>query len=248
MISCRGVHDRITQALEVGDHAGHLHDRQATQAQVSHAMQDLSGQEWPKGRRFLFVWNVTVIYLPDDERDDEREVESRGEKRMLCNTRYCVFLLIILFLVTVVANPVSAAEQDEYAGAARFGHPGDGSHVDRTIEITAVDLAFKPGSVTVQRGQTVKFVVTDRGKLTHAFVIGPELVQQEHDKEMLQMTPQQRQEEMAKSPNGLLMQPGQTKTLVWTFDTPLDQLQYACHVPGHYQAGMRGTISIRPQS
>jgi uncharacterized cupredoxin-like copper-binding protein len=36
---------------------------------------------------------------------------------------------------------------------------------------------------------------------------------------------------------------GQSVRLVYTFDNP-GTLEYGCHVPGHYPAGMRGTITI----
>lgn len=152
--------------------------------------------------------------------------------------------LAALPVVLALALPAAASDESTQQREPGFGQPGSANEANRTIDITAVDLAFKPNSVTVMRGQTVKFVVTDKGKLTHAFVIGPKSVQEEHDKEMRKMTPAQRRKEMAESPNGILLQPGQTKTLTWTFDTPLRQLQYACHVPGHYQAGMFGTIRI----
>ena len=37
--------------------------------------------------------------------------------------------------------------------------------------------------------------------------------------------------------------PGETATLVYTFDEP-GELLYGCHVPGHYAAGMVGTITV----
>jgi uncharacterized cupredoxin-like copper-binding protein len=35
------------------------------------------------------------------------------------------------------------------------------------------------------------------------------------------------------------------RRLVYTFDQP-GTLEYGCHVPGHYPAGMRGTIVVTP--
>ena len=37
--------------------------------------------------------------------------------------------------------------------------------------------------------------------------------------------------------------PGETATLVYTFDEP-GTLLIGCHVPGHYAAGMKGTITV----
>jgi uncharacterized cupredoxin-like copper-binding protein len=38
---------------------------------------------------------------------------------------------------------------------------------------------------------------------------------------------------------------GKPVRLVYTFDHP-GVLEYGCHVPGHYPAGMRGTITVTP--
>ncbi|MGH2688942.1 MAG: hypothetical protein ACRDKW_09070 [Actinomycetota bacterium] len=41
--------------------------------------------------------------------------------------------------------------------------------------------------------------------------------------------------------NTITLQTGETKQLTWRVgDTAT--LEYGCHVPGHYQAGMRGQI------
>ena len=44
-------------------------------------------------------------------------------------------------------------------------------------------------------------------------------------------------------PNAVLVAPGKTGELVWTF--PRDaRLEFACNIPGHYQTGMVGRITI----
>src|SRR3546814_11410263 len=42
-------------------------------------------------------------------------------------------------------------------------------------------------------------------------------------------------------PNSVLVEPGKTKEIVWTFPQAAD-LEFECHVPGHYEAGMVGHI------
>jgi len=44
-------------------------------------------------------------------------------------------------------------------------------------------------------------------------------------------------------PNSVLLEPGETKELVWTFPKEAT-LEFACNIPGHYQAGMVGHIDI----
>lgn len=45
-------------------------------------------------------------------------------------------------------------------------------------------------------------------------------------------------------PNSVLVGPGEKKELVWKF-TQETQLEFACNVPGHYEAGMVGKVEFR---
>lgn len=54
-----------------------------------------------------------------------------------------------------------------------FGREGDPKKVSRTIKLDMTDaLRFTPGEVTVKRGETVKFVVSNSGKRLHEMVLG----------------------------------------------------------------------------
>lgn len=46
-------------------------------------------------------------------------------------------------------------------------------------------------------------------------------------------------------PNAVSIEPGQTGELVWRF-TKTGDFDFACLVPGHFEAGMRGKIVVRP--
>ena len=46
-----------------------------------------------------------------------------------------------------------------------------------------------------------------------------------------------------KDANSILVEPGKTGELVWTFGEAT-ALEFACNVPGHYEAGMVGKISV----
>ncbi len=63
-------------------------------------------------------------------------------------------------------------------------------------------------------------------------------MQQEHADAMAHMP-----EGMAHAlPNSVTLQPGETEKLSWRFGDTV--IEYGCHEPGHYQAGMRGRITI----
>ncbi|HLH73503.1 MAG TPA: heavy metal translocating P-type ATPase, partial [Chloroflexota bacterium] len=111
---------------------------------------------------------------------------------------------------------------------------------DRTIAISANDqLRFLPDAVTVHVGETVAFQITSTGQLDHEFVIGDAAVQEEHEQEMASGS----MAGMNGSAFAFDVPAGRTATLVYTFNKP-GLLYYGCHVPGHYAAGMRGTIRV----
>jgi uncharacterized cupredoxin-like copper-binding protein len=49
--------------------------------------------------------------------------------------------------------------------------------------------------------------------------------------------------EMHEEANSVLLEPGKTGEIVWTFPSHA-KLQFACNIPGHYQSGMQGEIKL----
>jgi Cu+-exporting ATPase len=139
--------------------------------------------------------------------------------------------------IALVALAIGAAA---LAFSLRAGAP-DARQPDRSIAIGANDqLRFSPDAVTVHVGETVAFTVTNTGFVPHEFVVGDAAVQQEHEQEMASGGGMA----MGTSfPFAVDIPAGQAATLVYTFDKP-GILYYGCHVPGHYAAGMRGTITV----
>lgn len=136
---------------------------------------------------------------------------------------------------------------DGHAGGGHdfaLGRPGSPADVDRTVEIRATEMRFQPEAISVTPGETVRFVVHNEGQLRHSFLIGTRAEQRAHEKRMQDMS----RDELAahNDPNMLMLAPGETETLVWRFGRDVDgKARFACHVPGHYQAGMRGRFRLR---
>lgn len=145
------------------------------------------------------------------------------DKKLLC-------MGLLLLLAFPVSLPVHAHSQGQSDKAPK---------VDRTIQITTFDIRFDKSKLHVQAGETIRFVVTNKGKLPHEVIIGDASEQAEHEKEMQQMAGM----DMPDEPNGITLKPGQTKSLIWTFDQK-GEIEFACHVPGHYAAGMVGKIVV----
>jgi uncharacterized cupredoxin-like copper-binding protein len=102
----------------------------------------------------------------------------------------------------------------------------------RIIAIQADDeMAFSPAAITAQPGETVLFRVTNVGKAEHEFMVGPkDAVDADGGEETAEI-------------EGLAA--GQTKELSYTF-AAAGTYAFACHEPGHFEAGMFGTIALQP--
>ena len=121
-----------------------------------------------------------------------------------------------------------------------FGRPGDPKKVDRTIRIKALDtMRYDKRRLTVRAGETVRFIVTNAGRIRHEFVIGDAAEQHEHAKEMQGMSGMTMPDEA----NGISIAPGETKSIVWRF-AGLGTVELACHEAGHYEAGMVSRVTV----
>lgn len=119
------------------------------------------------------------------------------------------------------------------------GRPGETAEVDRTVAVSMSDaMDYSPASVTVARGETVRFEVTNAGQLVHEFVLGTEEEILEHH-EMMKRFPGMEHEE----PNSVSLAAGMSGDVVWQF-TEAGEVSYACLQPGHYEAGMKGAVVV----
>jgi uncharacterized cupredoxin-like copper-binding protein len=127
----------------------------------------------------------------------------------------------------------------DHADGETMGEPADASEATRTISVEAFDMAFDPESIAVEPGEVVTFEVTNTGEAVHEFFLGDSAMQQEHAEEMADMGSDMAHDE----PYSIRLQPGETKQLTWRF-AETGEVEFACHEPGHYQAGMHGQISV----
>ena len=123
-----------------------------------------------------------------------------------------------------------------------WGIAGDPARVTRTIEIRMSDaMRFKPDRVKVRQGETVRFVHHNGGKVMHEFVLGTRKELQEHA-ELMRRFPDMEHDEpyMAHVP------PDGRREIVWKFNRA-GAFDFACLIPGHYEAGMVGHIDVAPR-
>lgn len=133
-----------------------------------------------------------------------------------------------------------ADEGGDEHGSFEFGEPAMPADGGRTVEVSMADaFSYEPDAITVQAGDTIVFEVTNTGELPHEFVLGDHELQVEHEQEMADMGAGM----MTDEPNAIAVPPGETKSLAFTFTEP-GELEYACHQPGHYSAGMVGSLTV----
>lgn len=137
----------------------------------------------------------------------------------------------------------------------KIGSPANADEATRTIKIEMTDNRYDHGQIDLRKGEVVRFVVHNGGQLVHEFNIGTREMHAAHQDEMLKMM-QSGQMSPTKmkhghggmmghdDPNSVLLNPGETKELVWRFENATDGLEFACNVPGHYQAGMVGRFRV----
>lgn len=120
------------------------------------------------------------------------------------------------------------------AGTADPG-PGDAGFVAGTVAAPRVvrvvagpGYTFSPAAIVVARGETITFEVTAMGGLVHEFMVGPADAVDAN---------------APGTPEAADIGMMQTKSVTYTFDGS-GPYAFACHGTGHFEAGMRGTITV----
>ena len=120
-----------------------------------------------------------------------------------------------------------------------WGIAGDAKAAKRSVEFKMSDtMRFTPDRLDVKRGETLKLVIRNEGRMLHEFVLGTKAELDEHAALMVKFPGMEHDEPyMAHVP------PGKTGQIVWTFNRAGD-FDFACLIAGHYQAGMVGKIKV----
>lgn len=112
----------------------------------------------------------------------------------------------------------------------------------RTINIRmGDDMRFTPAHLNLREGETVRLRIANRGKVLHELVIGTADELAAHA-ELMKKHPGMQHDE----PYMAHVNAGQLGEITWTFNRPGD-FEFACLIPGHFEAGMRGTIRVTPK-
>lgn len=106
---------------------------------------------------------------------------------------------------------------------------------DTTVEVTIRFSRFHPDHFEFSSGTTVEFVVTNKDPIDHEFLIGNEHVQQIHEEGT--------EAHHGAKPGEISIPAGGTRATTYAFTQP-GRLLIGCHLPGHYDYGMKGDIDV----
>jgi uncharacterized cupredoxin-like copper-binding protein len=123
-----------------------------------------------------------------------------------------------------------------------WGVAGELAQASRTIVIDMTDaMRFMPDTIAVQEGDTVRFVVRNRGRMLHEMVIGTPDELAKHAALMAKFPDMEHD-----APYMVHVGPGKSGEIVWRFNRT-GTFEFACLIAGHYEAGMRGTLTVTPK-
>ena len=163
---------------------------------------------------------------------------------------YLILIISLFFSTTLFADK-----------NMKIGSKGKLSDVTRTIKVKMYDNYYEPNTFKIKKGETVKFEVKNLGELVHEFNIANPMMHIKHQPEMELMVENeillgdridkdkmQKMAAMDKSmghshSNSVLLAPKEEGTLIWKFENAVN-IEIACNVPGHYQAGMIAAVNL----
>lgn len=123
------------------------------------------------------------------------------------------------------------------------GKPGVAAKNTRTINVEMTDgMRFSPADISVKQGETVRFLVKNAGQLKHELVLGTPQDLKAHY-EIMKKNPEMEHADA----NMITLAAGKSGEIVWQF-TKAGMVDFACLQPGHYDAGMKGAVSVMKSS
>lgn len=155
-------------------------------------------------------------------------------------------LVMALGLMTAAGAALPHGETHKPKAAIKkeqkpWGIAGDAKAVNRTVEVRMSDrMRFTPERIEVRLGETLRLIHINDGKVLHEFVLGTRQELNEHAA-LMKKFPNMEHDE----PYMAHVKPGQKGEIIWTFNRA-GTFDFACLIPGHFDAGMVGQIIVKP--
>jgi len=159
-------------------------------------------------------------------------------------TRFTVFQLLAMAALAASGAAFASGNHagghgHDDGGETAIGKPGVAAKASRTITIEMGDnMRYTPSNIQVRRGETVRLLVKNAGQVKHELSLGTEKELLEHLEQMKRFPDMEHDE-----PGKLTLAPGTQGEIVWQF-TKAGTVNFACLIPGHYEAGVKGAIQV----
>jgi uncharacterized cupredoxin-like copper-binding protein len=148
---------------------------------------------------------------------------------------------LALFASAVCAQHGSHEAHDSAANETPFGRAAASGQAKRTVRLEMSDqMRFTPAEITVKRGEIVRFLPVNKGQVMHEMVLGTMSDLKKHAA-LMQKSPDMKHEH---EPYMTHVAPGASGELAWQFTRP-GEFYFACLIPGHFEAGMIGKVTVR---
>jgi uncharacterized cupredoxin-like copper-binding protein len=153
--------------------------------------------------------------------------------------------ILLLTAAPVIAGPGEPGHSHAHGhgeGLA-FGEPGDPGKPSREVAITMKEadgrMLFAPDKIAVKKGEQIRLKLKNEGVLDHEIVLETLEANLRHAKEM-EKNPDMEHDD----PNAKRLRPSTSAEILWKF-TKAGTFDFSCLIPGHRQAGMSGTITVK---
>jgi uncharacterized cupredoxin-like copper-binding protein len=168
----------------------------------------------------------------------------RRKRFMRRPSKFSASALVLVCAVAIAFSAINnsrafAHVDDDYAA----GEPGNPKKPSRTVKVTMSEangtMSYDPAEIDVKKGEQIKFILKNVGTLKHEFFLDSFDHNASHKIEM-QKNPEMEHEDS----NAQSIEPGQQKEILWKF-SKLGSFEFACLIPGHYEAGMHGKVIVK---
>lgn len=148
----------------------------------------------------------------------------------------------ILIAIPSILLAMTAMASGNHAGGhgdVAIGKPGVTSKVTRTIFVEMTDdMKFHSSEIAAKQGETIRFVAKNMGQVKHEMVLGTTKDLKDHY-EVMKKNPEMEHADA----NMVTVAPGKSGEIIWQF-TKAGKVDFACLQPGHYDAGMKGLVTV----
>lgn len=152
---------------------------------------------------------------------------------------FSTILVAASFAAISTAALASGSHGGGHSEETAIGKAGVATKTTRTVTVEMADnMRYTPSEIQVKKGETVRFVVKNVGKVRHELSLGTEKELLEH-LEQMKKNPGMEHDE----PSKITLDAGKQGEIVWQF-TKAGTVNFACLMPGHFEAGMKGQVKV----